>query len=162
MPCSCALVAKAVLDGNTNESAARESWERSLKLATSVRDKNWENRAKAESGQILYMNGDVQSATKMIREALTSQYVRFDLGAAIHYSSMVGNGAVESGRSETGLQYCNFASRAAFFVKDSGFPFLAAQGKARALIALHRNAEAEAVLNQALVQARQEHNYMAF
>src|SRR5262249_51152166 len=108
-----------------------------------------------------YMDGDVQSATRMIRDAIVSQFLRFDLGAAIHYSAMVGNGAVESGRPETGLQYCNIALKAAYFVKGIGFPFLAYQGKARALLALHRNAEAGEILNQAIARARIEHNNFA-
>jgi hypothetical protein len=40
-----------------------------------------------------------------------------------------------------------------------GFPFLAYQGKAAALFALKRNAEAESVLKEALFRAREEHNY---
>lgn len=155
------LVAKAVLDRNANEISARESWKRILDLATILGDKSWQARAKAEIGQILYMDGNIQSAIGMIRDALISQYLRFDLGAAIHYSAMVGNGAVEAGRAETGLEYCNIALKTAFFVQDIGFPYLAYQGKARALIALHRNRDAEAVLNEALARAREEHNYLA-
>jgi len=156
-----ALVAKAVLDRNANEVAARDVWEHILSLATTLGDKLWEARAKAEIGQILYIDGDVQAATRMIRDGIVSQFLHFDLGAAIHYSAMVGNGAVESGRPETGLQYSNIALRTALFVKDIGFPFLAYQGKARALIALHRNAEAEPILKEAIGRARDEHNYSA-
>src|SRR5215813_1932670 len=155
------LVAKAVLDHNSNEVAARDVWEHILTLATTLGDKRWEARAKAEIGQILYMDGDVQSATRMIRDGIISQFLRLDLGAAIHYSAMVGNGAVESGRPETGLQYSNIALRIALIVKDIGFPFLAYQGKARALIALHRDAEAEPILKEAIARARDEHNYSA-
>jgi tetratricopeptide (TPR) repeat protein len=155
------LVVKAVLDRNTNEMAARESWNQILKLAGSLGDRRWEDRAKAETGQILYMDGDVKSATVMVRDALVSQYLHLDLGAAIYYTAMVGNGFVEAGRPETALQYCNTALRLAFVEKDGGFPFLAYQGKARALIALGRNAEAGPVLNDALSQARSEHNSYA-
>jgi hypothetical protein len=81
-----ALIAKAVLDRNTNEMAARVTWEQILELAKGLGDKRWEGRAKAELGQILYMDGDVQSASTMLREAIVSQYLRLDLGAAIHYT----------------------------------------------------------------------------
>ncbi len=155
------LVAKAVLDRNTNEVAARESWEQILKLARMFGDKRWEARANAEIGQILYMDGDIKSATDMFRDALISLYLRLDLGAAIYYTAMVGNGTVEAGRPETGLQYSNFALRLASFVKDAGFPFLAHQGKARALLAMNRKAEAEGVLNEALARARIENNSFA-
>ena len=156
-----ALTAKAVLDRNTNEIAARETWEQILELAKRLGDQRWEGRAKAELGQILYMEGDVQAATTMLREAIVSQYVGLDFGAAIHYTAMVGNGFVEAGRPETALEYCDTALKAAFFIGDLGFPFLAYQGKARALIALHRNAEAMNVLEKAIQRARTDENYMA-
>ena len=52
-----ALIAKAVLDRNTNEMAARVTWEQILELAKGLGDERWEGRAKAELGQILYMDG---------------------------------------------------------------------------------------------------------
>ena len=107
------------------------------------------------------MDGDVASAAAMLRQAIVSQYLHLDLGAAIHYTAMVGNGFVEAGQPEAGLQYCNIALRAAYFVPDVGFPFLAYQGKARALIALRRNAEAERVLDEAMARARDDHNNLA-
>jgi CHAT domain-containing protein len=156
-----ALVAKAALERNTNEIAARESWERILRIATSLNDTTWQNRAKAELGQILYMDGDVGAAAAMFRDALVSQYLHLDLGAAIHYTSMVGNGLVEAGRPETGLKYCDIALKVAFVAGDEGFPFLAYQGKARALMAMDRKAEAYEVLKTAVAQARKEQNRYA-
>ena len=155
------LVAKAALDRDASESAARDAWEQVLKLARVLRDKRWEARAQAELSGIMYLDGDVKTAASMVREALISQYLRGDLGAAVNYTGMVGGGFVEAGQPETGLQYCNVALRLASVVKDIGFPFLAYQGKARALVALHRMAEAEGVLKEALVRARAEQNYVA-
>jgi len=90
------LVTQAVLDRNTNEVGAREPWEKILNLAKILGDKGWEARAKAEIGQILYLDGDVQSATRMIREALLSQYARLDFrrGYSLH-----GNGRQRIRRS---------------------------------------------------------------
>jgi hypothetical protein len=73
-----ALIAQAVLDRNTNEVTARESWEQIVALARTVGDQRWEARAKAEIGQILYMDGNVEAATALFRDALLSQYVRLD------------------------------------------------------------------------------------
>ncbi len=156
-----ALVARAALDRNSNELTARHSWERILKLAKELDDKDWENRAEAEIGQVLYMEGDLRSATDMLREAITSQYLRLDLGAAIYYTAMVGNGFVSAGRPETGLRYCNAALRVAAVTRGAGFPFLAYQGKARALIALNRKDEAAELLEQAIARARQDRNFFA-
>ncbi len=91
------LVAKAVLDKNANEGSARETWNEILRLTGTLGDKRWEARAKAEIGQILYIDGDIKSAAGMLRDALVSQYLRFDLGAAIHYTAMVGNGKRSGG-----------------------------------------------------------------
>jgi len=44
-----ALVAKAVLERNKNEIAARDSWNEILKLAQRLHDRGWERRAKAGS-----------------------------------------------------------------------------------------------------------------
>jgi CHAT domain-containing protein len=156
-----ALIAKAVLERNTNEVSARESWERILKLSAGLGDRVWQNRAKAELGQILYMDGDVGTATVMLREALVSQWVHLDLGDGIHYTSMVGNGFVESGRPESGLKYAEMALKAAFLLKDEGFPYLAYQGKARALDAMGRRVEAADVLDLAIRRARKEQNHYA-
>jgi CHAT domain-containing protein len=156
-----ALVAKAVLDRNRNEIAARESWNQILNLAQRLHDTHWERRAKAEIGQILYMDGNVESATVMFRDALESQYWHLDLAPAIYYTAMVGNGAAESGRAETALQYCDIALRISGLVRDGGFPYLAYQGKARALISLGRSSEALIVLNSAIKQARKEGNSYA-
>lgn len=74
---------------------------------------------------------------------------------------MVGNGLVEAGRPETGLQYCNLVLRLATISGDRGFPFLAYQGKARALFALNRVSEAQETLNEALAHAQEEQNNFA-
>jgi CHAT domain-containing protein len=156
-----ALIAKAVLDRNTNELVARDSWEQILKLAERVGDRPWQDRAQAEIGQIVYMDGDVKGATARVRSALVSQYLHLDVGAAIYYTAMVGNGFVEAGRPETALEYCNTALRLAYVAKDRGFPYLAYQGKARALIALDRRKEANETLNAAIAEARRGHDFYA-
>ncbi len=119
-----------------------------------VDDKRWEARAKAEIGQILYLDGNIKSAAAMLRDAIVSQYLQLDFGAAIHYTAMVGNGFVETGQPEAGLRYCDIVLKASHLVPDLGFPFLAYQGKARALLALHRTDDAKAVLDFALKRAQ--------
>ena len=156
-----ALVTKAVLDRNSNELTAREPWERILELAIATGDHEWEARARAEIGQILYLDGDIESAAEMLRDAIVSQFIRGDFGAALHYTAMVGNGFVEAGQPEAGLKYSNTVLRLRSFVPDHGFPYLAYQGKARALFALNRGSEAESVLAEAMTRARNEKNQMA-
>jgi CHAT domain-containing protein len=156
-----ALVTKAVLDRNANELTARGPWERILELANTLGDDEWEARAKAELGQILYMDGDIKTAAAMFRDAIVTQYLGGDFGAAIHYTAMVGNGFVETGQPEAGLQYSNVILRLNSLIPDRGYPFLAHQGKARALLAMNRPDEAADVLSAAISRAREEKNYFA-
>jgi hypothetical protein len=79
-----ALVAKAALERNRNESGARELRERVRELARQLGDQRWEARAKAEIGQILYLDGDIKSAAAMLRDAILSLYLHLDLGASLH------------------------------------------------------------------------------
>ena len=148
------LVAKAAIEQEKNEASARDIWEQILGLANDLRDERWKSRAKAELGIIAFMDGDVEQATGMLKTALISLYLQGDLGAAIYYGSIVGNGLVEVGQPEVGLQYCDTGLKTAATTKDMGFPFIAYEGKARALIALHREVEAKQLLNLAVEQAR--------
>ena len=66
----------------------------------------------------------------------------------------MGNGQVEAGQLEAGIKYCETAIQTAGALKDMGFPFMAYEGKARGLIALHQNAEAKQVLDEAIQQAQ--------
>ncbi len=92
----------------------------------------------------------------MLKTALLSAYLLGDLGAAIYYGSIVGNGLVEVGQPETGLGYCETALKTTAATKDMGFPFMAYEGKVRALVALHRETEAKQVLDLAIQQARSQ------
>jgi CHAT domain-containing protein len=156
-----ALITKAVLDRNANEMTSRGSWEEILALANRTQDEGWEARAKAEIGQILYMEGDIKSAADMVRDAIMSQLFHGDFGAAVNYTAMAGGGFNEAGQPEAGLQYSNTAIRLISVVPDGGFPYLAYQGKASALFALNRAEEAESVLVEAITRAREERNQLA-
>jgi len=148
------LVTKAAVDKDINEASARGVWEKILELAKSLSDRRWQARAQAELGIIAFLDGDVARSTNMLKSALISSYLQGDMGAAIMYGSIVGNGLVEVGQLESGLQYCDTALMQAAKTKDLGFPFMSYMGKARALIALHRESEAKKVLDEAIGQAK--------
>ena len=149
-----ALVAKAAIQREANEASAQDAWEKILVLANTLHDQRWRARAEAELGEIAFLNGDVDKATRLVKSALISLYEHADLGAALYYSSIVGNGLVEVGQPEKGLEYCNTVLKMAAITKDIGFPYMAYEGKARALVALHREAEAEQALDVAVKEAR--------
>jgi len=148
------LVAKAAIQYAENEASAEDVWEKILELANASHDEIWQARAKAELGTIAFLDGDIEKATRLLKTALISSYLHGDLGAAIYYGSIVGNGLVEVGQPEAGLQYCATALKTAATTKDMGFPFMACEGKARALVALHREPEAKQVLELAVKEAR--------
>src|SRR5205823_1123556 len=123
-------------------------------VAKRVNDKRWQARAEAELGIITFLDGDVATATQMLKSALLSGLIHRDFGAVITYGSIVGNGQVEVGQPEAGLTTCNLALKLAGVISDMGFPFMAYEGKARALIALHREPEAKSALQKAIAEAR--------
>ena len=130
------------------------TWEKIQELAKGLNDRRWQARAQAELGIIAFLDGDVATATQALKTALISLYLQGDMAAAIYYGSIVGNGKVEAGEPEAGIKYCKTAIQTAGTVKDMGFPFMAYEGKARGLIALHQNAEAKQVLDEAIRQAQ--------
>ena len=148
------LVTKAALDQSSNEASARELWDRIRALARGLHDRRWEERATAELGIIAFLDGDVAKATAMVKSAIIALLLARDLAGAVYYGSIVGNGMVEAGEPEAGLKLCDKALFTAALTPDIGFPFWAYEGKARALVALHRRAEAKQVLDQALSLAR--------
>jgi CHAT domain-containing protein len=148
------LTTKAAIDQEVNEASARDLWEKISDLAKRVNDKRWQARAEAELGIITFLDGDVATATRMLKSALLSALLHGDFGAVITYGAIVGNGQVELGQPETGLTTCNLALKLAAIISDAGFPFMAYEGKARALIALHRESEAKRVLEKAISQAK--------
>jgi CHAT domain-containing protein len=148
------LTAKAAIEEEVNEDYSRPTWEKIQELAKRLNDRRWQARAQAELGIIAFLDGDVATATGALKTALVSLYLQGDMGAAIYYGSIVGNGQVEAGEPEAGIKYCETAIQTASTVKDMGFPFMAYEGKARGLIALHRNAEAKQVLDEAIRQAQ--------
>jgi hypothetical protein len=148
------LAAKAAIEEEVNEDYSRPTWEKIQELAKGLNDRRWQARAQGELGIIAFLDGDVATATQALKTALVSLYLQGDMGAAIYYGSIVGNGQVEAGQAEGGIKYCETAIQAVATVKDMGFAFMAYEGKARGLIALQRNAEAKQVLDEAIRQAQ--------
>ncbi len=151
------LVAQALIEQDRSEAFYRNIWEKILELAKTSGDKRWQARATAELGFIAFMEGDVERATSMLKTAMISMYLQGDIGAAIYYGSIIGNGMVETGNPQSGIKYCDTAIKMAAGIKDMGFPFMAFEGKARALVAMHHPDEAREVLNEAVHQGQAQH-----
>jgi CHAT domain-containing protein len=148
------LVTKAAVDQEMNEASAEDLWKQILGVAKELGEKRWEARAQAELGIIAFLAGDVTQSTTMIKAGLTEMLLHRDLAGEVMYGSVVGNGLVEMGEPREGLGYCEILLGIAASTKDMGFPFPAYLGKARALVALGREAEARRLLEQTLVQTK--------
>ena len=148
------LLTKAAVDQERNEASAEELWKEVLELATNLGEKRWVARARAELGIIAFLDGDVTKSTTMIKSGLTSMLLHGDLAGEVMYGSVVGNGLVEMGEPREGLGYCEILLGIAASAKDMGFPFPAYLGKARALVALHREEEARKLLEETLARTK--------
>ena len=150
------LVAKGTVEEQVNENSSRATWEEVQKLASQLKNRRWQARAQAELGEIDFLDGNVAAATANLKMALISMYLNGDMGGAIYYGSMVGNGLVEAGQPEKGIVYCQTAINNAPSIKDLGFPFMAYEGEARGLIALQQYAAARKVLDNAIEAAQKQ------
>lgn len=148
------LITEAAVEQDRSEAFYRNIWGRIQELAKTSGDRRWQARATAELGLIAFMQGNVEQATSSLKTAMISMYLQGDLGAAIYYGSVIGNGMVETGNPEAGIKYCDTAIKMAAGIKDMGFPFMAYQGKARALVAMHHPDEARQMLNEAIRQSQ--------
>jgi CHAT domain-containing protein len=155
------LVAEGSVEEQVNENSSRGTWERVQKLAGQLKDPRWLARAEAELAEIDFLDGNVAAATIEMKAALISMYLHGDMGGAIYYGSMVGNGLVEAGQPQKGIIYCQTAINNAPNIKDLGFPFMAYEGEARGLIALHRYVEAGHVLDEAIEKAQTQSAFAA-
>lgn len=155
------LVAKATVEEQVNENSSRVTWQKVEQLAGQLRHPRWQARAQAELGEIDFLDGNVAAATAKLKSALISMYLQGDMGGAIYYGSMVGNGLVEAGQPEKGIVYCQTAIKTAPTIKGLGFPFMAYEGEARGLIALRRYDEARKSLDEAIKLAHTQSAFAA-
>src|SRR5258708_32612244 len=79
-----------------------------------------------------------------------------DTGGQIRFLELIGRGCEEVNRHTEALRFFERAIKLADAEKDSGLPFMAYEGKARALVALGKPQEAKAVLDDALGKARSQ------
>jgi CHAT domain-containing protein len=79
-----------------------------------------------------------------------------DTGGQIRFLELIGRGFEEVNRHTEALRFFERAIRLADAEKDCGLPFMAYEGKARALVALGKPDEAKRVLEDALGKARSQ------
>jgi CHAT domain-containing protein len=149
------LVVKGDTDLDMDAALAERDWSEALALSKALGDKGWESRATGELGIITFLEGDTAGALIKLGTALKTAQATNDAGAELRYLTLVGNGMTEFGRPDQGLVYFDRALSVAQREKDLHEPMLTYLGKATALVALGRSAEAKQLLDYALQHARQ-------
>jgi len=133
-----------------------KDWLEVEQIANELGDERWSTRASGELGVIAFLEGDSWKAAKLLGAALLSTMANGDEGGEIRFLEMLGNGMEEVNRHSEALMLFQKAITLAEADTDSGLPFMAYEGKAKALAALGKPDEAKAMLEDAFAKARSQ------
>ncbi len=147
------LVSKGMTDIEIDGVAAKRDWEQVQSLAKVLGEKGWANRARGELGLLAFLEGDSKRASLLLGEALLEAMATADVGAQVRYLALIGHGLNELNRQDESIRFFDRAIKVSKNTPGAGFPFMAYEGKANALVALNRSPEAEALLREALHEA---------
>ncbi|HEX5481851.1 MAG TPA: hypothetical protein VFZ08_04420 [Terriglobia bacterium] len=150
------LVSKGYTDIEINDRAAEDDWRKARVLAKQLGESAWTNRASGELGLIAFLHGDTLRAARMVGGALLWAMAHHDTGAEIRYLELLGEGVEAMNRHSEALMFSNHAIKVADSTPHCGFPFMAYETKAEALVGMGRSGAARAALTSALTQARKE------
>ena len=134
--------------------SARQVYEEARDLARKLGDKAREARASGELGIIAFMEGGTGNSIELLGGALRTSIELKDVGAHIRYLNLMGNGLTLFGRPEDGIRYFDRALQLVRSTPELDTSTMAVSGKARALIALNKRAEAEKLFQETLARAR--------
>jgi len=148
------LTIKGDIDLEWNVAAAQDDWEQARRLAMELGESAWEHRATGELGMIAFMRGDTGEARKLVEQAFRAAWWSDDVGAQLRYMGSIANGLLQAGYPESAMGWVDKALAFSQKHPDTGFPYVVRSTQALALLRLNRAAEAERVINEALVYAR--------
>jgi CHAT domain-containing protein len=150
------LIAKGYTDIEIDYRATKRDWLEAQEIANELGEKQWATRASGELGLVAFLEGSPGRAARLLGGALLSTMANADTGGQIRFLELIGRGFEEVNRHNEALRFFERAIKLANAEKDSGLPFMAYEGKARALVALGKPQEAKAVLDDALGKARSQ------
>ncbi len=150
------LIAKGYTDIEIDYRATKRDWLEAQEIANELGEKQWATRASGELGLVAFLEGNPGRAARLLGGALLSTMASGDTGGQIRFLELIGRGFEEVNRHTEALRFFERAIKLADAEKDSGLPFMAYEGKARALVALGKPEEAKAVLDDALGKARSQ------
>ena len=150
------LIAKGYTDIEIDYRATKRDWLEAQEIANELGEKQWATRASGELGLVAFLEGSPGRAARLLGGALLSTMASGDKGGQIRFLELIGRGFEEVNRHTEALRFFERAIKLADAEKDSGLPFMAYEGKARALVAMGKPEEAKAVLDDALGKARSQ------
>ena len=100
------------------------------------------------------MDGETGKSLELLADALKTSIELKDVGAHIRYLNLMGNGLTLYGRPEDAIRYFDRALQLVRSTPELDTSTMAIAGKARALVALGKRAEAEKLFQDALDLAR--------
>ena len=150
------LIAKGYTDIEIDYRATKRDWLEAQGIANELGEKQWATRASGELGLVAFLEGNPGRAARLLGSALLSTMASGDTGGQIRFLELIGRGFEEVNRHTEALRFFERAIKLADAEKDSGLPFMAYEGNARALVALGKPQEAKAVLDDALGKARSQ------
>ncbi len=149
------LVNKGYVDLSIDLLSAKADWTEALKIATQLREDQWRNRAMGELGVVSFLEGNTSRAAGQVGHALFSAAASGDIGAEIRFSDMLGTGLNEIHRYSEAIPFFERAMKLGNN-RDVGFPFMAYEREAEALLESGKVAEAQVLLQKVLDRARLE------
>ena len=87
-----ALTVKGDLDGEMDQSAARQDWTEVKNLATEQGNTKWIYRAEGQLGFVDYYDGDLASCQRRVTSALIAAVRASDIGAEVFFLSTLAHG----------------------------------------------------------------------
>lgn len=150
------LASKGYTDIEINDEAAEDDWRKARVLSKQLGESAWTNRASGELGLIAFLHGDTLRAARMVGGALLWAMAYHDKGAEIRYLELLGEGVEAMNRHKEALMFSDRAIKAENSTPNCGFPFMAYETKAEALIGMGRPESARAALASALTQAQKD------
>ncbi len=148
------LEAKGAVDLEVNVASARQVYEEARDLARSLGNKARLARASGELGIISFMEGDTGQSLQLLAAALKTSIELKDTGAHIRYLNLMGTGLTLFGRPEDAIRYYDRALQLVRSTPEQETSSMAVAGKAKALVALGKKAEAEKLFLETLDLAR--------
>jgi tetratricopeptide (TPR) repeat protein len=140
------LTVKGDVDLDFDTALAARDWTEALSIAKDLEDPSWVNRANGELGIISFVQGDYRNGTVRVMGALSQAKKPNDIGAQIRYLTLVGDGLIQLQRNEQAIAMFDQALAVAQTIPELGQPVMTYAGKAQALAALGRTAEAKKLL----------------